>query len=112
MAAPVVAGAAVLLLQANPGLTPNMVKALLMYTAQPLAGWNMFEQGAGEINIEGAVRLARLIRPDLTAGATVGSQLLTTPIPPLPQSTIAGYTFNWSQGLILNYNYARGANLF
>ena len=66
MATPVVAGAAALLLQANPSLTPNMVKLLLQYTAQPLAGYNMFEQGAGEINIEGAIRLAQLVRPDLT----------------------------------------------
>ena len=58
MAAPIVSGAAALLLQANPKLTPNMVKMLLEYTAQPLAGFNMFEQGAGELNIEGAVRVA------------------------------------------------------
>src|SRR5215207_864648 len=32
MSAPVAAGAAALMLQANPSLTPNMVKALLMYT--------------------------------------------------------------------------------
>src|SRR5205085_1762088 len=38
VAAPVVAGAAALMLQANPRLTPNMVKALLMYTAQQLPG--------------------------------------------------------------------------
>lgn len=38
MAAPQVAGTAALLLQANPRLTPNMVKAILMYTAQPLSG--------------------------------------------------------------------------
>jgi serine protease AprX len=37
MATPVAAGAAALVLQANPKLTPNMVKAILMYTAQPLA---------------------------------------------------------------------------
>jgi serine protease AprX len=56
MATPVVAGAAALMLQANPKLTPNMVKALLMYTAQPLAGFNTtLEQGAGELNVEGAV---------------------------------------------------------
>src|SRR5207302_2422746 len=60
MSSPVVAGAAALLLQANPTLTPNMVKAMLEYTAQPLSGFNMLEQGAGEVNIEGAVRLARL----------------------------------------------------
>ena len=62
MATPIVAGAAALLLQAKPSLTPNMVKAILMYTAQPLAGANMLEQGAGELNIEGAVRLANCFR--------------------------------------------------
>src|SRR4030095_12337035 len=67
MATPVAAGAAALLLQANPTLTPNLVKALLMYTAQPLAGYNTFEQGAGELNIAGAVQLAQLVRTDLTS---------------------------------------------
>jgi serine protease AprX len=36
IAAPAVAGTAALLLQANPGLTPPLVKAILQYTAQPL----------------------------------------------------------------------------
>ena len=61
-----VAGAAAILLEANPSLTPNLVKMILMYTAQPLAKFNMLEQGAGELNLEGAVRLAKLrgIDPD------------------------------------------------
>ena len=33
VAAPAVAGAVALLLQANPGLTPPLVKAILQYTA-------------------------------------------------------------------------------
>ena len=41
MATPVVTGAVALMLQANPKLTPNMVKMILMYTAQPLAGFNI-----------------------------------------------------------------------
>ena len=32
MAAPVVAGTVALMLQANPGLTPNLVKAILQFT--------------------------------------------------------------------------------
>jgi subtilisin family serine protease len=52
MSTPVAAGAAALILQANPTLTPNMVKALLMYSAQPLAGFNMLEQGAGQLNLQ------------------------------------------------------------
>ena len=33
--------------QANPKLTSNMVKVLLMYTAQQIPHSNHFEQGAG-----------------------------------------------------------------
>jgi len=111
MATPVAAGAAALLLQANPKLTPNMVKAILMYTSQPLAGYNMFEQGSGELNVEGAVRLARLVRTDITKSTSVGAPLLITQNTPEPRSTIAGYNFSWAQGLMLNYTYATGFNL-
>lgn len=110
MATPVAAGAAALLLQANPKLTPNMIKAILMYTAQPLAGFNMLEQGAGEINIEGALRLAKLVRTDLTATTTVGSPMLTAALPS-PFTTIGSYRFAWSQGIILDHTYATGSSL-
>src|SRR5882672_5034168 len=110
MATPVVAGAAALLLQANPRLTPNLVKAILMYTAQPLAGFNTFEQGMGEINIEGAVRLARLVRTDLSNSTWLGAPLLVANAP-APQSTIGSYTFSWSQGMVLNNTYATGPGL-
>src|SRR6185369_12182261 len=82
MATPLVSGAASLLLQANPKLTPNLVKMILMYTAQPLAGYNMLEQGAGELNLEGAIRLARLVRTDLSNSTLAGSNLLITTVPP------------------------------
>lgn len=42
-----------------------LIKAVLMYTAQPLAGYNMLEQGAGEINLEGAVRCGWLNSSEL-----------------------------------------------
>ena len=58
MSTPVVSGAAALLLQLNPKLTPNMVKMLLEYTAQQMGGYDVLEQGAGELNVEGAVRVA------------------------------------------------------
>ncbi|HEY0385014.1 MAG TPA: S8 family serine peptidase, partial [Pyrinomonadaceae bacterium] len=107
MSTPVAAGAAVLLLQLKPGLTPNMVKMILMYTAQPLAGFNQLEQGAGELNIEGAVRLAKLLR-DPAPTAQTGDPLLSGGALPVPATTIAGQTFNWSQGLILNHAAATG----
>ena len=59
MAAPVVSGTVALMLQANPSLTPNLVKAILQYTAQPYAGYNELRQGAGFLNTLGAVKLAR-----------------------------------------------------
>ena len=110
MATPAVAGAVALMLQANPKLTPNMVKMLLMYTAQPINGFNQFEQGAGELNIAGAVRVGKLVRQDLTSTTAVGSPLLTTTAP-APQSTIAGQTFTWGQGAIMDYSFATGSNL-
>ena len=111
MATPAVAGAAALLLQANPALTPNLVKTLLMYTAQQLPGANLLEQGAGELNVEGAVRVARLVRRDLSALTPLGAPLLTSSVPPAPQTTIAGETFVWSQGIILEHGYATGSEL-
>ena len=47
MATPMASGAAALLFQMNPKLTPTMVKMLLQYTAQSINGLNMYEQGAG-----------------------------------------------------------------
>src|SRR5207253_3450533 len=96
MAAPIAAGGAALLLQANPSLTPNLVKAILMQTAQQLPGSNTFEQGAGEINILGAVRFSKLVRTDLTQFTAVGEPLLTTTVPPASQTTIAGESFPWA----------------
>jgi len=58
MAAPVVAGTVALMLQANPALTPNAVKAILQYTAQRYDGYDALSQGAGFVNAEGAVALA------------------------------------------------------
>src|SRR5207253_1659822 len=81
MATPVVAGAAALMLQANPNLTPNMVKMALMYTAQQLPNFNMLEEGAGELNVEGAVRLAKSIRTDLNNSTSVGSPMLSGATP-------------------------------
>ena len=62
MAAPVVSGTVALMMQANPSLTPNMVKAILQYTAQPNEGYNALTQGAGFLNAEGAVELARFFK--------------------------------------------------
>jgi serine protease AprX len=58
MSAPVVAGTVALMLEANPSLSPDSVKAILQYTAQPYAGYGTMTQGAGFLNAKGAVELA------------------------------------------------------
>ena len=62
MSAPVVAGSVALMLQANPKLTPNLVKAILQYTAQVYPGYSPLAEGAGFLNTKGAVDLARFFR--------------------------------------------------
>jgi hypothetical protein len=59
MAAPVVAGTVALMLQANPELTPNEVKAILQYTSQVYDGYDPLTEGAGFLNAKGAVELAQ-----------------------------------------------------
>jgi len=59
MSAPVVAGTVALMLQANPNLTPNAVKAILQYTAEAKPQYDLLTQGGGFLNARGAVRLAK-----------------------------------------------------
>jgi serine protease AprX len=58
MSAPVVTGTVALMLQANPALTPNQVKAILQYTAEVHPEYDPLTQGAGFLNAKGAVDLA------------------------------------------------------
>jgi subtilisin family serine protease len=58
MSAPVVTGTVALMLQANPALTPNQVKAILQYTAEARPAYDPLTQGAGFLNAKGAVDLA------------------------------------------------------
>lgn len=67
MSAPVVTGTVALMLQANPSLTPNAVKAILEYTAQAYPGYDALTQGAGFLNARGAVELAYYLAHSGTA---------------------------------------------
>jgi serine protease AprX len=94
MATPIVSGAAALLLAEKPWLTPAGVKASLMLSAQLLSGadsltgntgvYDPFTQGAGELNLPGALQIA----DDLHREGLEGQPSLC--------STIAGQTFPWS----------------
>ena len=82
MAAPVVSGTVALMLQANPNLTPNLVKALLQYTAQVYPAYNALTEGAGFLNAKGAVDLAHFF-----ANAVPGNLY--------PNDSIWSHTINW-----------------
>ena len=70
MASPVVAGTVALMLQANPSLTPNAVKALLQFTAERHDEYDHRTQGGGFLNARGAVELARQFREGFDARRT------------------------------------------
>ena len=55
------AGTVALMMQANPALTPNMVKAILQHGAVN-SQYNALTQGAGFLNSYGAVQLAKFFR--------------------------------------------------
>jgi len=61
MAAPVVSATIALMLQANPSLTPSLVKSILQYTAENNPKYDAFAQGAGFLNSRGAVELSRTV---------------------------------------------------
>ncbi len=109
MAAPTVSGAVALMLQIRPNLTPSLVKAILMYSAQPINGANTFEQGAGNLNADGAARLAKLVKTTLPT--TNGSAMLSATLPASQTSVIAGETVYWGKGVITNYGFLYGNDL-
>ncbi len=57
MSAPMVSAAVALILEQNPDLTPSAVKGILMYTAEDTVA-NPLQEGAGYLNIAGALNLA------------------------------------------------------
>jgi serine protease AprX len=100
MAAPMATGTVALVLQANPGLRPNAVKGILMYTAQklnlvdslgvPLAqGLSILTQGAGSLNVAGAVETAT----KLDTTVPVGSRWLRSALS--GRNTMGGHTWFW-----------------
>lgn len=111
MAAPLVAGSVAMMLQANPKLTPNMVKMILQYTAQPLRNTNHLQQGAGQLNVEGAVRLAKLVRQDLPAAPALNTPMLTTTTLPTQVSVIEGQNITWAGGIFFNKGFAKSTKL-
>jgi serine protease AprX len=107
MASAVTTGVIALMLEANreaahtgaPALTPNIVKAVLQFTATDVLSdegisYDALRQGAGSVNGRGAIDLARAV--DTTAAP--GSWWLTRTLS--PWTTVGGETLLWKQGVI------------
>ena len=71
MATPHAAGAAVLLAQQHPGWTPTQVKSALMGSSQPNASFNVFDQGAGRVDLARAIEQEVVTSP---ASVSLGLQ--------------------------------------
>jgi serine protease AprX len=96
MAAPVVSGIAALMLEKNPSLTPNLVKAILQHTAED-RGYDVMTQGAGYVNAPGALEAA--VKITSTPGeVAAGGYWLSEPLS--GQSTIAGQGVIWVDRLL------------
>ncbi len=100
MSAPMVSGVVALMLETNPDLTPALVKGILMYTAQTLPGYSVFEQGSGLLNGAGAVTLAERLVGRIVFDPTAPMMLEPSEMP-YPVSSVAGENVLWSQGRIL-----------
>jgi serine protease AprX len=107
MATPVVAGAVALICERNPGLTPNAIKAILMYSAERMSlslssGLSALTQGAGALNVLGALELATKINTSAPPGAywLNGALSLST--------GIQGRSIPWSRGILWGNSFVLG----
>ncbi|MDQ1465182.1 MAG: serine protease AprX [Actinomycetota bacterium] len=79
-AAAVVSGAAALLLQQDPNLTPDQLKAILVGTADPIASATALDAGAGQLNLGNAFRQVQALQAGRLSAATVASMRQTFPV--------------------------------
>jgi serine protease AprX len=86
MSAPAVSGVVALMLQANPNLTPNQIKAILTRTARSVSGADRSAVGAGQVDAAAAVALARTSPTTRANGGLVPSLGLLKAIVPVLQT--------------------------
>jgi serine protease AprX len=87
-------------------LSPNLAKAILEFSAVPIAGADWLTQGTGEINARGAMALASAIETRTPAGRWWLRSGVT------PASTIDGKTYSWSQKVIWGNDVLTGDLLY
>ena len=95
MASPAVAGAAALLLRENGALSVHALKISLQFTARLLPLTDVFTQGAGAVNIPGALTLADAIDPYVPLGRNWIRHRLTA-----ANHDAAGNVITWSRRII------------
>ena len=108
LSAPMVAGTVALMLQRNPNLTPNAVKAILMYTAER-TNKNPLEVGAGYVNALGAVNLAGNID---TSKSLSQYWIVNNGLGLTHADTVAGYTMVWGGTIVWEDALYSGNNMY
>ena len=99
MAAAVTSGAVALMLEANrakhadDSIAPNAVKAILQFTAFDMS-YDLLTQGAGALNVAGAVRLAEAIDVRVPINWTWVTEW------PQPSDLIGGQVIPWAQRIL------------
>jgi serine protease AprX len=102
MASPAVAGAAALLLRQNEALSVNTLKIALQFTARILPLTDVLTQGAGVLNIGGALTLADAIDPNVPHGQTWITKRLTA-----SNRDAANNTIRWGRRIIYGDRFVR-----
>jgi serine protease AprX len=108
MATPSVSAAVALMLQANPALQPNAVKAALMFTSEKMNA-SPLAQGAGYINTAGAVNLAQ----DIDTTAASGQNWLRDGGQGLNYTNVlGGWPAVWGQTIVWSGRILRGNMIY
>ncbi len=102
MAAPSVAAAAALLLQVNEALPVNTLKLALQFTARLVPITDVLTQGAGVLNIAGALTLADAINPNVRRGQNWIRHRITA-----ANVDASGQAIRWSQRIIYGDRFMR-----
>jgi len=114
MAAGVTSGVVALIVDAHnkadyyrqKALTPNLVKAMLEFSAIPVVDADYLTQGAGEVNAAGAIALASAI----DTGARPNAYWVHTSVPGF--TVIGSHTLAWGKRIIYGGNVLTGDLLY
>ena len=102
MASPAVAAAAVLLLRQNKQLAVNTLKVALQFTSRLLPLTDVLTQGAGALNIPGALTLAAAINPNAPHGKNWIRHRLSA-----SNLDASGNVISWSRRIIYGDRFVR-----